>query len=47
MIPKIETATLAEIKTFQEQKLMEVLSYVNEYSTFYKELFSKNNIDVH
>lgn len=45
MIPKIETATLAEIKTFQEKKLMEVLSYVNEYSPFYKELFSKNNID--
>jgi phenylacetate-CoA ligase len=45
MIPQIETATLAEIKTFQEQKLMEVLSYVNEHSPFYKDLFSKKNID--
>jgi phenylacetate-CoA ligase len=46
MIPKIETATSAEIKTFQEQKLMEVLSYVNENSPYYKSLFLKENIDI-
>lgn len=46
MIPKIETATSAEIKTFQEQKLMEVLRYVNENSPYYKSLFLKENIDV-
>jgi len=46
MIPKIETATSAEIKTFQEQKLMEVLRYVNENSPYYKSLFLKENIDI-
>ena len=46
MIPKIETATPAEIKTFQEQKLMEVLRYVNENSPYYKSLFLKENIDI-
>jgi phenylacetate-CoA ligase len=46
MIPKIETASLAEIKSFQEQKLIEVLNYVNTNSTFYKRLFKKENIDI-
>nr|WP_315140692.1 AMP-binding protein [uncultured Flavobacterium sp.] len=46
MIPKIETATLAEIKTFQEQKLMEVLRYVYKNSPYYKSLFLKENIDI-
>ncbi|MBE0390723.1 phenylacetate--CoA ligase family protein [Flavobacterium sp. PL002] len=46
MIPKIETAPLAEIKAFQEQKLSELLNYVSENSTFYKALFEKNNIDI-
>ncbi len=46
MIPKIETATTEEIKIFQEQKLFELLAYVNEKSTFYKNLFATNNIDI-
>ena len=46
MIPKIETASKAEIKIFQEQKLSEMLAYVNRHSPFYKKLFSENNIDV-
>lgn len=46
MIPKIEMATLDEIKAFQEQKLLEVLAYVNEKSPFYKNLFAKENIDI-
>ena len=46
MIPKIETASLAEIKAFQEQKLLELLDYVNQNSPFYKTLFAKENIDV-
>lgn len=46
MIPKIETATTKEIKIFQEQKLFELLAYVNEKSTFYKNLFATNNIDI-
>lgn len=46
MIPKIETATLTEIKAFQEQKLLELLDYVNQKSPFYKRLFQKKNIDI-
>jgi len=46
MIPKIETASLSEIKSFQEQKLLELLRYVNLNSPFYKRLFEKENIDV-
>ncbi|PWA09111.1 phenylacetate--CoA ligase [Flavobacterium laiguense] len=46
MIPKIEIATTAEIKSFQEQRLTELLSYVNANSPFYKALFAKNNIDI-
>ena len=46
MIPKIEIATPSEIKTFQEQQLLELLTYVNEKSPFYKKLFAKENIDI-
>lgn len=46
MIPKIEKASLDEIKAFQEQKLLEVLAYVNEKSPFYKNLFAKENIAI-
>ena len=46
MIPKIETATIAEIKAFQEQKLIAVLAYVNQHSPFYKKLFEKENITI-
>ena len=46
MIPKIEKASLDEIKAFQEQKLLEVLAYVDEKSPFYKNLFAKENIDI-
>lgn len=46
MIPAIEKASLSEINTLQEQKLLEVLSYVNQNSPFYKRLFSKAKIDI-
>jgi phenylacetate-CoA ligase len=46
MIPKIETATVAKIKTFQEEKLLELLRYVNTNAPFYTSLFAKNNIDI-
>ena len=46
MIPKIETATAQEIKSFQEQKLIELLQYVNAFSPFYKNLFAAKNIDI-
>jgi phenylacetate-CoA ligase len=46
MIPYIETQSLEEIKAFQELKLKEVLHYVNNNSTYYKNLFQENNIDI-
>ena len=46
MIPAIEKADVSEIKALQEQKLLEVLTYVNENSPFYKRLFSKEKIDI-
>ena len=46
MIPKIETASTAEIKIFQEQKLSELLEYVSLNSPYYKRLFGSNNIDI-
>jgi phenylacetate-CoA ligase len=46
MIPKIETASSAEIKSFQEHKLVELLNYVNKKSPFYQSLFEQENIDI-
>jgi phenylacetate-CoA ligase len=46
MIPKIETAKTQEIKTFQEQKLQELLRYLNSHSPFYKNLFMKHKINI-
>jgi phenylacetate-CoA ligase len=46
MIPKIETASSAEIKSFQEHKLVELLNYVDIKSPFYQRLFEQENIDI-
>ena len=46
MIPKIEKSSSAEIKAFQEQIFLETLAYVNAKSTFYKNLYAKENIDI-
>ncbi len=46
MIPKIELATIAEIKALQEQKLQEALAYVNAHSPYYQRLFAERNIDI-
>ncbi len=46
MIPKIEMASLNEIKVLQEQKLQQALDYVNVNSPFYQRLFKSKNIDV-
>ncbi|HMK07268.1 MAG TPA: AMP-binding protein [Flavobacterium sp.] len=46
MIPKIEIAPTAEINAFQEQKLSEVLAYVNAHSPYYKNLFAERNLDI-
>lgn len=46
MIPKIEIASAAEIKNFQEQKLLVFLDYVSKKSPYYQRLFEKENIDI-
>jgi phenylacetate-CoA ligase len=46
MLPLIESRPTAEIKTFQEEKLKDQLLFLKEKSTFYKEHFRKNNIDI-
>ena len=46
MIPKIEKASIAEIKKLQEQKLAETLAYVAENSPYYKKLFANAGIEV-
>jgi len=39
MIPEIEKATSAAIKTFQEDKLKELINYVNDNSPYYRRVF--------
>lgn len=46
MIPKIETSSVAEIKAFQEDKLQELLVYLQNHSPYYRELFLKNQIEI-
>jgi phenylacetate-CoA ligase len=46
MIPEIEKASTAEIKTFQEEKLKETLQYLDENSPFYKRFFKESNIRI-
>lgn len=46
MIPNIEIAPLSEIKSFQEEKLRELLVYLNEKSPYYKNLFKTKNITI-
>jgi len=46
MIPKIELAHTAEIKSFQEQQLQEVLAYVSQNSPYYRSLFQRESIDI-
>ncbi|PZR19318.1 MAG: phenylacetate--CoA ligase [Flavobacterium psychrophilum] len=45
-VPSIETASAAEIKTLQEQKLVEALRYAAANSPYYKRIFSAEKIDV-
>ena len=46
MIPEIEKQSISKIKEFQEQKLKEVLQYVNENSLFYSRLFETHDISI-
>ena len=45
MTPEIEKASPETIKTFQEEKLKETISYVAEHSPYYKRLFANHHID--
>lgn len=44
--PSIERAEIQEIKKFQEQKLQELLVYLENNSPFYQRLFIENNIRI-
>ncbi|WP_312902635.1 phenylacetate--CoA ligase family protein [Chryseobacterium taichungense] len=44
--PSIERAEIQEIKKFQEQKLQELLVYLETHSPFYQRLFKVNNIKI-
>ncbi len=43
---RIDYQSTEEIMIYQEQRLQEVLAYVNEHSPFYKTLFAERGIDV-
>ena len=45
-IPEIEQASTAEIKTFQNKKLVELLQYLNTNSSFYQRKFQTDKIDI-
>ncbi|MDA3952858.1 MAG: AMP-binding protein [Bacteroidales bacterium] len=42
----IDIRSKEEINTYQEQKLSELLQYVNKNSKFYSDLFKENNINI-
>ncbi|MDQ1160375.1 phenylacetate-CoA ligase [Chryseobacterium sp. SORGH_AS 447] len=44
--PSIEKAEAAEIKKFQEQKLQELLVYLEMHSPFYQRIFKENGIRI-
>ena len=44
--PQIEREPLSTIKKFQEEKLADLLQYLNKYSVYYKRLFQQENIDI-
>ncbi|MBS1619855.1 MAG: AMP-binding protein [Bacteroidetes bacterium] len=46
VLPEIETKLLPEIKAYQEEKLQKALQYLSLHSPYYKELFSKHQIDI-
>lgn len=46
MIPNIETQSIEDIKAHQEQKLQDVLGYVNTHSRYYQHLFKAQKIDI-
>lgn len=46
LFPFIEKADIQDIKIFQEEKLQELLQYLEANSPFYRKLFKENNIQI-
>ncbi|WP_411813127.1 phenylacetate--CoA ligase family protein [Chryseobacterium scophthalmum] len=46
LFPFIEKADIQDIKIFQEEKLQELLQYLEANSPFYQKLFKENNIQI-
>jgi phenylacetate-CoA ligase len=46
MIPDIERKSKTEIKKFQEEKLKQLLDYLEKNSPFYQRLFRKHHIKI-
>lgn len=46
LFPPIEKSSIQEIKKYQEEKLRELLQYLEANSPFYQNLFKKNDIDI-
>lgn len=46
LFPLIEKSGIQDIKKFQEEKLQELLKYLEANSPFYQKLFKENNIDI-
>ncbi|REC46052.1 phenylacetate--CoA ligase family protein [Chryseobacterium sp. 5_R23647] len=46
LFPSIEKADIQDIKKFQEEKLQELLAYLEANSPFYQRLFKENNIQI-
>ena len=46
LFPLIEKSSIQDIKKFQEEKLQELLRYLDANSPFYQKLFKENNIQI-
>lgn len=46
LFPLIEKSSIQEIKSFQEEKLKDLLKYLQTHSPFYQNLFRQKNIDI-
>ncbi len=45
-IPEIELKSREEIRSYQNEQLIDLLKYVSKHSKFYQELFNNHNIDI-
>lgn len=46
LYPSVEKLSIQEIKSFQEEKLKELLQYLKTHSPFYQKLFREKSIDI-